>query len=247
MLSGSADMQLKVWSAETGQCAATMVGHRAGISDTAIVERGRNVVSCSRDGTAKLWDVGQQSCLGTISECGGVLNSCAVGIPENRAMVDDPDTTPSDREVLTEGKLLLLGCENSNLLAYGLQSRKKIFDVPCHGAVNCCCFLSDISAVCGTEDGHLTVIDLRNPRVPLKEWKESRSAILSVCPYNRGFWSSSGDGTCFYVNEQCDTTVELTGADCDPLYKVVLSDNHVFTSCRDGNIRKYNLTSTRLL
>ncbi|KAJ8315355.1 hypothetical protein KUTeg_007505 [Tegillarca granosa] len=135
-------MQLKVWSAETGQCAATMVGHRAG-----------------------------------------------------------------DREVLTEGKLLLLGCENSNLLAYGLQSRKKIFDVPCHGAVNCCCFLSDISAVCGTEDGHLTVIDLRNPRVPLKEWKESRSAILSVCPYNRGFWSSSGRNivfNCIKFNQSTD-------------------------------------------
>ena len=30
VLTGGADMQLKVWSAETGQCAATMIGHRAG-------------------------------------------------------------------------------------------------------------------------------------------------------------------------------------------------------------------------
>lgn len=29
-LSGSADMRLKVWSAETGQCAATFVGHKGG-------------------------------------------------------------------------------------------------------------------------------------------------------------------------------------------------------------------------
>ena len=31
ILSGGADTQLKIWSAETGQCAATLVGHSAGI------------------------------------------------------------------------------------------------------------------------------------------------------------------------------------------------------------------------
>lgn len=30
VLSGGADMQLKVWSAETGQCAANIIGHKAG-------------------------------------------------------------------------------------------------------------------------------------------------------------------------------------------------------------------------
>lgn len=31
-----------------------------------------------------------------------------------------------EREVLTEGKLLLLGCENNALQGYGLHSRKKV-------------------------------------------------------------------------------------------------------------------------
>ena len=31
ILTGGADMQLKIWSAETGQCAATLVGHKAGV------------------------------------------------------------------------------------------------------------------------------------------------------------------------------------------------------------------------
>jgi len=30
ILSGGADTQLKIWSAETGQCAATLTGHSAG-------------------------------------------------------------------------------------------------------------------------------------------------------------------------------------------------------------------------
>jgi len=32
ILSGGADTQLKIWSAETGQCAATLIGHTAGIT-----------------------------------------------------------------------------------------------------------------------------------------------------------------------------------------------------------------------
>ena len=48
--------------------------------DVDFVERGRNVVSCSRDGTAKLWDVSKQKCLHTYqSEQGrAVVNSCAL-------------------------------------------------------------------------------------------------------------------------------------------------------------------------
>lgn len=34
VLSGGADMQLKIWSAETGKCAATLIGHRGGNSGT---------------------------------------------------------------------------------------------------------------------------------------------------------------------------------------------------------------------
>ena len=31
ILTGGADTQLKIWSAENGQCAATLTGHKAGI------------------------------------------------------------------------------------------------------------------------------------------------------------------------------------------------------------------------
>lgn len=41
-------MQLKIWSAETGQCPVTLRGHTGSIMDVAIVDRGRNVVSVSK-------------------------------------------------------------------------------------------------------------------------------------------------------------------------------------------------------
>ena len=49
ILSGGADMQLKIWSAETGQCAATMTGHKAGKVKRSQQERSK----CQRAGEAK--------------------------------------------------------------------------------------------------------------------------------------------------------------------------------------------------
>nr|XP_022287588.1 proteasomal ATPase-associated factor 1-like isoform X2 [Crassostrea virginica] len=242
VLSGGADMQLKIWSAETGKCAATLTGHRGAINDTAIVDRGRNVVSCSRDGTARLWDVGQQQCLGSYPEVGGEVNCCGLGRVEGVLSLESPDQPTSEREVATEGKLLLLGSENSTLQGFGLQSRKKVFEFPTHGPVNCCDFLTEDTAVCGTQDGHVTILDLRNVRVPLREWRDSRSAVLCFCPYKGGFFTGTGDGSCFYVDSQFQSQVELTGSDCDPVYAVRCDGSHVFTACRDSRIRKYSLS-----
>jgi WD40 repeat protein len=36
VLSGGADCQLKIWSAETGKCAATLIGHQAGIKSFSV-------------------------------------------------------------------------------------------------------------------------------------------------------------------------------------------------------------------
>ena len=59
-----------------------MIFHTTGISDAAIVERGRNIVSCSRDGTAKLWDCSQQACLVTYDKMeAGYINGCSLDTP----------------------------------------------------------------------------------------------------------------------------------------------------------------------
>ena len=41
-------MQLRIWDAVTGQCPVVLKGHTAAVLDTAIVERGKNVISVSR-------------------------------------------------------------------------------------------------------------------------------------------------------------------------------------------------------
>lgn len=67
----------------------------AGILDTAIVDRGRNVLSCSRDGTARLWDCGKSACLGVIADCGSPINGIAVGTADNSLNLGTPEKPPS--------------------------------------------------------------------------------------------------------------------------------------------------------
>ncbi|VDO72675.1 unnamed protein product [Schistosoma margrebowiei] len=78
-LTAGSDMQLKIWCLITGRCAATLGlnctnsnnknepgGHRTGILDTAIIDRGRNIASIDRLGWLRLWDVATQTCISAI-------------------------------------------------------------------------------------------------------------------------------------------------------------------------------------
>ncbi|KAL4696620.1 hypothetical protein H8959_002318, partial [Pygathrix nigripes] len=94
VLSGGMDAQLKIWSAEDASCVVTFKGHKGGILDTAIVDRGRNVVSGSRDGTARLWDCGRSACLGVLADCGSSINGVAVGAADNSINLGAPEQMP---------------------------------------------------------------------------------------------------------------------------------------------------------
>ncbi|KAL7983123.1 hypothetical protein Chor_010465 [Crotalus horridus] len=166
VLSGGMDARLKIWSADSGSCVATFQGHKAGILDTAIVERGRNVVSSSRDGTARLWDCGRLTCLGVIADCGSPVNGIALNATDNSLNLGSPEELPSEREVGTEGKLLLLAREDKKLQGVGLQSRQP--------------------------DGTIYQLDVRNTKAPVRVIQRSGAPVLSLMPYKDGFIASQG-------------------------------------------------------
>ncbi|KAI1242457.1 hypothetical protein IHE44_0006002 [Lamprotornis superbus] len=200
VLSGGMDAQLKIWSAEDASCVVTFKGHKAGILDTAIVDRGRNVLSCSRDGTARLWDCGKSACLGIIADCGSPINGIAVGTADNSLNLGTPEKPPSEREVGTEGKILLLAREDKKLQGVGLQSRQPVFLFIGSDAFNCCTFLSSTYILAGTQDGNIYQLD------------------------DLGY------------------VLDLTEADCDPVYKVASWEKEIYTCCRDGIVRRYQLS-----
>lgn len=48
VLSCGADLRIKIWSSDSGECAGTLVGHTQVVTDLAIVDRGRNIISVSK-------------------------------------------------------------------------------------------------------------------------------------------------------------------------------------------------------
>lgn len=48
VLSCGADLRIKIWSADTGECAGTLIGHTKAVTDLAIIDRGRNIISVSK-------------------------------------------------------------------------------------------------------------------------------------------------------------------------------------------------------
>lgn len=48
VLSCGADLRIKIWSSDSGKCAATLIGHTQAVNDLAIVDRGRNIISVSK-------------------------------------------------------------------------------------------------------------------------------------------------------------------------------------------------------
>uniref|UniRef100_A0A8C3JR55 Proteasomal ATPase associated factor 1 n=1 Tax=Calidris pygmaea TaxID=425635 RepID=A0A8C3JR55_9CHAR len=193
VLSGGMDAQLKIWSAEDASCVVTFKGHKGGILDTAIVDRGRNVLSC-------------------------------------------------EREVGTEGKILLLAREDKKLQGVGLQSRQPVFLFVGSDAFNCCAFLSSTYILAGTQDGNIYQLDVRNTNAPIQVIHRSGAPVLSLLPYRDGFVASQGDGTCFIIQQDLDYVLDLTEADCDPVYKVASWEKQIYTCCRDGIVRRYQLS-----
>jgi WD40 repeat protein len=78
VLSGGADMQVKVWSAKDGSCTGTMKGHTKVIMDTAIREKGKTLIYVSMDRTATLWSCGDAECVAVMASVEDHITCCSL-------------------------------------------------------------------------------------------------------------------------------------------------------------------------
>ncbi|CAE8581885.1 unnamed protein product, partial [Polarella glacialis] len=69
--SASADALGKIWSADTGDCLATLEGHQSALLSIALLPGGEGILSGSEDRTAKLWNTKTGNCLLTLEGHGG--------------------------------------------------------------------------------------------------------------------------------------------------------------------------------
>lgn len=67
MVSGSADLTIKLWELNEYNCAKTFYGHNHTVSWVAFLQDDEMIVSCSRDKTIKLWEIATGFCKRTYS------------------------------------------------------------------------------------------------------------------------------------------------------------------------------------
>lgn len=66
IVSGSDDNTLKVWSAVTGKCLRTLIGHTGGVWSSQMSAEGNIIISGSTDRTLKVWDAESGLCKHTL-------------------------------------------------------------------------------------------------------------------------------------------------------------------------------------
>ena len=102
-VTGSMDTTLKIWSPMSGVNAATMRGHSAGVTSLDFADTGSNMVSTSRDGCCKLWDVNTQRNLMSFRPNAGPVYDCSVFRADVRLV-----ELGEDRAVARESRVLQL-------------------------------------------------------------------------------------------------------------------------------------------
>ncbi|XP_045116481.1 proteasomal ATPase-associated factor 1-like [Portunus trituberculatus] len=238
VLSGSGDMQLRIWDAVTGQCPVVLKGHTGAVLDTAIVERGKNVISVSKDGSAKLWNCGAAACVATLLTTESVLNCCAITDVTGSIDLPPPAEPPGELEHDTAGKVLLAGADDGQVHLVNVAGRAVLAVLPLGSPVLAGCWATTTLAVLGLADGRLEVVDAQslNSR-PLCH--DSASSVESIVPHAGGVLAGRRDGTCQFYKLDGSSSLQLTGSDCDPIYRMAINSSHVYTACRDGHVRKY--------
>jgi len=259
VLSCGNDMRLKIWSAEDGSCPRTLIGHKGTVTDSTIVDEGMNIVSVSKDGTLKLWSCGQGKCLEPSVAIGDVINCCDIiniegldefTFPPFNKTVDDQESTDFDptcidreHEVNTANKLICAGGENGSVTLVNLHSRRVVYRVQLDSAVNVVKFYGCSHMLVGCENGEIVGFNLSQMEGEPFRWHDSNSQIQSILPLpgQEGFVAGRGDGSCvFYpISQLSNFRVVLSGADIDPITAIASDSEFIYTSARDGNIRKY--------
>ncbi|XP_050435955.1 proteasomal ATPase-associated factor 1-like [Adelges cooleyi] len=235
VLSCGADLRIKIWSAHTGECAMTLQGHTSTVTDLAIVERGRNIISVSKDGTAKLWHVASGKVLDNLIKLDTSINCCSLNKLKHRNLGERKIPT-TETEVGTDDKVLFIGCENGILSMIGIYSREIIVSSKLDVAVNACLINDDSRLFAGCNDGRVLLLD--DNLVTLYTVNDTTSPVKCMCIFKDRIVSGHADGSCVARSNSGKKTY-FTGTNSDSIYDVNTDGRFLYTACRDGIIRKY--------
>jgi len=238
-LTSGADMQIKIWSATDGKCPVTLKGHTKAVNDTDLIEKGRNIISCSKDGCLKVWNCASSSC--TLStDIGGTLNSCCV-VDLNKAN----ESVHTDNKEALEHKLGVVGSEHGEVVFVQLSSNQILQRYTCNSAVNKVIpSINHNSVLVGCENGEVLELDVKNPVSLINSIHASNSPVISLLSLGEGkILCGRQDGTCTLYNTRSSHQIVLSGPDYERITGISRDDEYIYTGSRDGVVRKYKVVN----
>ncbi|QLL32912.1 hypothetical protein HG536_0D04340 [Torulaspora globosa] len=237
VLSGSADMQLKLWSVLDGSCPRTFAGHRSAVSATCLIDRGRNFLSSSTDGTIRLWECGSGETLSVFSRredsSDGVNCMCLRATCRGEAS----DMGENPLEFGTYGKHVLAGHSSGVMTLHDVFTKEQSSQIPSHFMSSCNTLTSDPKrdeyVYAGYQNGALAQWDLRNFSSPV-----SSVYINEGTPINHIYCESNE----LYVSSGLDTSLML---DLTADKGFIRSDLPTFLVSNDCKVAQYTSTPDR--
>ena len=231
-------MQLKIWSAIDGSCPVTLKGHTRPITGVGIIDRGRNVVSSSRDGSIKLWEVASASAIAGF-KLDEVSSVNKVAIAES-SVANSGDVKTDAREVGTMGKVVVGVTEAGSILGWDVGSRTSVFHVRTSSPLNAVAMNTTNGIFTGSHDGILSYYDARKMNSPISQVQRNDAPIWSIEADNNLLLVGSGDGSMFRCT--LEPTVQLMEeyiTDNEPVYSVISAKQCVYAASRRGKVFKY--------
>ncbi|KAF7353907.1 WD40 repeat-like protein [Mycena venus] len=239
VLSAGADFTLCILPADPTPASSalkpvrTLMGHRRSITSTAIVARGRNILSSSLDGTVRLWDVSSGEQINILSAGGSryspvtcmslgerAASTLPEGVAQNAAALDP-------REVETGGKLLFCALQTKSFEVFDLGAR------------------SAVLLATGSSTGVVEVFDTRALGTPLTSFTRGEAGVadLRFAEDGQRLLVSTDDGLPFVARISADqparVEAELIGADCDPVRSIRVVGRDIWSAADDGVVRRY--------
>jgi proteasomal ATPase-associated factor 1 len=225
------------------------MGHRRAITSTAIVARGRNILSSSLDGTVRLWDVASGEKIHIMAAGAGKyvpVNSISLG---ERAAAEFPVNpsapAPDPREVETDSKLLFCALQNGSFEAIDLGAKSSVHTSPTGTALSAITYSAEHNLLAtGSAKGVVAIFDTRSLSAPVASFMRSEAGIadLVLAGDGQSLLISTDDGLPFVAHvgkEGPRVVAELVGTDCDPVRTVRVIQRDVWSAADDGVVRSY--------
>ncbi|KAJ7579144.1 WD40-repeat-containing domain protein [Mycena floridula] len=270
LLTSGADFSLNILSAELQETPSTnpkvlepvrtFRGHTRGVTASAIVARGKNILSSSSDGTCRLWDVASGSQISMMSAGEGQFSSITGMALGDRGQAElgrvrpDGEELPEvvdPREVETSDKLVFCSLASGSFEGFDLRSKRSVHATSLGPPLTAIAYSPESSLLAtGSSNGLVTIHDTRALSSPLTSFTRNTASIedLTFVP------GSSVDAVLFVSPSDAlpyvatvrpqgpNVLAEIIGGDCDTVKAIRPQNSTEFwTAGDDGIVRLYKM------